>query len=98
MENVRKHNENCDQRLKKELFNFQAYYKASIWFFEKLLPIKITKTKDKKNEPVYLGFFILDLSKIDMHEFWYDCIKEKSGRKAIVDAYIIVIHIKTENI
>ena len=60
MENVRKHNENCDQRLKKELFNFQAYYKASIWFFEKLLPIKITKTKDKKNEPVYLGFCILD--------------------------------------
>lgn len=33
-----------------------------------------------------------------MHEFWYDNIKEKSGGKAIVDTYIIVIHIKTENI
>lgn len=33
-----------------------------------------------------------------MHEFWYDYIKEKSGGKAIVDTYFIVIHIKTENI
>ena len=27
------------------------------------------------NEPVYLGFSILELSKIFMYQFWYDYIK-----------------------
>ena len=27
------------------------------------------------NEPVYLGFSILELSKILMYQFWYDYIK-----------------------
>ena len=38
---------------------------------------KQNKTKQKKaeilpNKPVYLGFSILELSKILMYEFWYD--------------------------
>ena len=27
------------------------------------------------NKPVYLRLSILELSKIIMHEFWYDCVK-----------------------
>ena len=27
------------------------------------------------NNPLYLGFLILELSKILMHEFWYEYVK-----------------------
>ena len=40
------------------------------------------KTKVKMNKPIYLGFPILDLSKIVMYEFWYDYIKLKYGKKS----------------
>ena len=33
------------------------------------------------NKPVYLGFSILELSKILMHEFWYDYVKPKYSVK-----------------
>ena len=32
-------------------------------------------------KPVYLGFSILELSKIFTHEFWYDYVKPKPGEK-----------------
>ena len=35
------------------------------------------KIKVVMNKPVYLGQAILDLSKTVMHEFHYDCIKQK---------------------
>ena len=34
------------------------------------------------NKPVYLGLQIPELSKILMHEFWYDYVKPKYGEKA----------------
>ena len=36
------------------------------------------------NKLTYLGFSILDLSKIVMYEFWYDYIKPKYSKKAKV--------------
>ena len=33
------------------------------------------------NKPVYLGLPILELSKISIHEFWYDYVKPKYGEK-----------------
>ena len=33
-------------------------------------------------KPVYLHFKILDISKIQMYEFWYDYIKKAYGDKA----------------
>ena len=34
------------------------------------------------NKPVYLRILILELSKIVMHEFWYEYVKPKCGEKA----------------
>ena len=33
------------------------------------------------NKPVYLGLWILELSKILMYKFWYDYVKPKYGKK-----------------
>ena len=35
------------------------------------------KTKVKMNKPIHLGLSILEISKILMYEFWYDCMKPK---------------------
>ena len=44
---------------------------------EDLSITEIEKTKVKMNEPIYLGLSILEISKILMHEFWYDYMKPK---------------------
>ena len=71
MENVRRH---CDIKIvatnkrKKYLVPESNYYTTK-WFTEKLLA---TEIKIVTNKPVYLGFSILELNKIDMCGFWYD--------------------------
>ena len=40
------------------------------------------KTEILINKPVYLGFSILELSKILTFQFWYDYVKPKYGKKA----------------
>ena len=47
-------------------------YHTTKQFPENLLAIEMKKTKVKMNKPVYLSMFILDISKMLMHEFWYD--------------------------
>ena len=45
--------------------------------FRKLISNRNEETEVKMKKPIYLGFSILDLSKIVMCEFWYDYIKPK---------------------
>ena len=40
------------------------------------------KTEVKMNKPISLGQAILDLSKMLIYEFWYDCITPNNGDKA----------------
>ena len=52
------------------------------------------------NKPVYLGFLILEISKILMYEVWYDFIKTKyqiNAKLCYMDTDSFIIHIKTEN-
>ena len=64
----------------------------------------ITKMKDKVllNRPIYLGFSILDLSKITMYRFHYQQIVAKYGCKeaklAYTDTGSFVYLIETKNI
>ena len=53
--------------------------------------------KLQRNKAVYLGLSILDISKIVMHEFWYDQVKPKYGEKAklcYIDTDSIIVYIK----
>ena len=53
------------------------------------------------NKPVYLGFSILELSKILMYEFLYDYVKPKYGEKAklcYIDTDSFIVYIKTDDI
>ena len=58
--------------------------------------------KDKsKNESVYLGLSMLEISKILMYEFWYDYIKPKyqdNARLYYMDTDNFIIYIKTEDV
>ena len=51
-------------------------------FAENVLPIEMKKTHIFMNKPVYLGILILELIKMLMYQFWYDCVKPKHGEKA----------------
>ena len=67
---------------------------------ENLLGLEMKKTKVTMNKPIYLGMKVLDISKADIHEFWYDCIKQKYGDRAklcYMDTDSLLPHIKTED-
>ena len=53
------------------------------------------------NKPVYLGFSILELSKLWMYHFWYDHVKLKYSKKAklcYMDTNSFVVYIKADDI
>ena len=101
MENARKHRDiklvTTDKR-RNQLVSEPNYHTIK-WFSENLIAIEM-KAKVKMNKPIYLGFSILDLSKMVMYEFWYDYIKTKYGKKAklyYMDTNSFIIHIKTKD-
>ena len=81
IENVRKHRDiklvTTDKR-KNQLVSKPNYHTTK-WFSDKLLAIKMKKSKVKMNKPVYLGLSMLEISKTLMYEFWCDCMKPKYG-------------------
>ena len=69
-------------------------------FSENLLALEMKKAKVKMNKPIYLGMWILDISKTLVNEFWYDYLKPKYGDKAklcYTDTDSFIIHIITED-
>ena len=79
MENVRKHRDiklvKTDKKRNKLVSepNFHTMKLVD----NNLAIIEMRKVKVKMNKPIYLGLSILDISKITMHEFWYDYVKIK---------------------
>ena len=69
MENVRRHRDiklvTTDKR-RNQLVS-EPNYHATKYFSENLLAIEMKKIKIKMNEPVYLGFSILEISKTLMY-------------------------------
>ena len=68
---------------------------------EDITMIKLTKTKIHWNKPTYLGFCILDLSKLLMYKFHYEYIIPKYGRNAkllFTDTDSLCYEITTEDV
>ena len=58
------------------------------------------KDKVKMNKPVYLGWSILEISKTQMSEFWFDYIKPKyqnNAKLCYMDIDSFIVNIKTED-
>jgi hypothetical protein len=51
-------------------------------FSEDLAAVNLKKTKLYLNRPIYVGFTILDLSKVLMYQFHYEYMKQKYGDNA----------------
>ena len=101
MENVRKHRDiklvKADKK-RNQLVSEPNYHRAK-WFSENLLTNKMKKVKVKMNKPVYLGLSILEISKTQMYEFWYDYMKPKycdNVRLCYMDTDSFILHVKTE--
>ena len=81
MENVRKHRDIklVTTNKRRNQVVLEPNYHAIKRFSKNLAAIEVKKTKVKMNKPIYLGFSILEISKILMYEFWYDYMKLKYG-------------------
>ena len=102
VENVKKHRDiklvTTDKR-RNQLLS-ESNYHTTQWFSENLLAIEMKKIKVKMNKQIYLGFPILELSKIRMYKFWYKYIKPKhEGRAKLcyMDTDSFVIYVETED-
>ena len=82
-----------------KLFSKVNFDKRTI-FSEYLIAIHMYKTKLKLNKPIYLGMFILDLSKTLMYDFHYNYIKKKYGENVdllFTDTDSLIYKIKTKD-
>ena len=69
-------------------------------FSENFLAMEIKKTKIKMNVPIYIGFTILEVSKMVMWEFFYDYHKTKYEDRiklCYTDTDSFILHIKTKD-
>ena len=103
MENVRNR---IDLKLVKTYEQAKKYIKRPNFtylkrFSENLCAIHLEKTKVYLNKPIYVGFSVLELSKLHMYKFYYDKLKPKfeSGISILYcDTDAFVLHIKTGNL
>ena len=75
-------------------------YISSIIFSKNLVGVELTKEKIKLNQPKYVGFSILDLSKYHMYNFHYGYIKKKydsNARLLFTDTDSLCYHVKTDD-
>ena len=63
------------------VIKLQTSYQTTKFFTENVLAIDIKKTMIFMNKPVSLGVSILELSKIVMHELWYNYVKQNMVKK-----------------
>ena len=67
---------------------------------DNLAIIEMRRVKVKMNKSIYLGLSILELSKITMHEFWYDYVKvkyEDRARLCYMNTDSFVLNVRTKD-
>jgi hypothetical protein len=53
--------------------------RAQLIFSENLVSVRMHRTVVELNKPIYWGVTVLDLSKKDMYDFWYNYVKPTLG-------------------
>ena len=102
MENIRKHRDTklvTMDKIRSKLASEPNYHTINL-ISEYLSIIEMKKTKIKMNKPIYLGFSILEISKILMYELWYDYMKPKYNdnvKLCYMDTDSFVMYIKTND-
>ena len=102
MENIRKHR-NIKLVISRELYlktMMKPIFKSGTVLGENLMGCEMGKIKVVMKKAVYLSQAILDLSKIVMYEFHYDCMVPKYAenlRLCYRDTDSLVYHIKTKD-
>lgn len=103
MENLRKRVDIQLVHHQKRLSKLSAKpgFKSCKIFNEDLASVELTKSKLVLNRPIYVGFSILELSKVLMYEFHYNYIKKKYGGRAALcftDTDSLCYDISTEDV
>ncbi|XP_043465724.1 uncharacterized protein LOC122500722 [Leptopilina heterotoma] len=106
MENVRKH---VDVKLvtkwngrygAEALISKPNFHSRSI-FNENLVAIELRKTEILMNKPIYIGFSVLDLSKMLIYDFHYDYMLKKYGKSCklmYTDTDSLIYELKCDDI
>lgn len=103
MENLRKRVDIQLVHHQKRLSKLSAKpgFKSFKIFNEDLASVELTKSKLVLNRPIYVGFSILELSKVLMYEFHYNYIKKRYGGHAALcftDTDSLCYDISTEDV
>jgi len=79
----------------------KATFKRSEIINSDLVLVEAARTKIELNKPIAIGFSILDLSKLIMYQFYYDCLLPKYGDKlqlCFTDTDSFICHIETNDL
>jgi hypothetical protein len=84
MENVRKRQniKLCNNGKQVSKLIMKPTYKHRTVIDENMILVHMLKNKIKLDKPIYVGWAILELAKLEMYKFWYDVIKPYFGDKA----------------
>jgi hypothetical protein len=90
-----------EKKLKKKVNS--PLFKCATIFNENLALVEHYRKVVELNKPIYIGFTVLDLSKLHMYKFHYDYVMKKyeSSEKAkllFTDTDSLTYHIKTEDV
>ena len=87
-----------EEKLKK--LAAQRSFKQFKIFHENLVAVERAKVELTLNRPIYVGFAILDLSKMLMYHFHYNCIKRKYPDSMLLftDTDFLTYQIQTDDV
>ncbi|KAK5647058.1 hypothetical protein RI129_005522 [Pyrocoelia pectoralis] len=109
MENVDKrktiklltHWENFGRHLGIESYVAKPNFKSFVQFSQKLYAVLMNRVSVLYNKPVYVGFTILDISKIVIYRFFYDVLRRHYGNNVSLlytDTDSLIVEIKTDDL
>ena len=76
-------------------------FNRRIKFSDELSAIHVNKTSLTLNQPIYVGFSVLDLSKHLMYDWYYNKLKKKYGKNCTLlytDTDSLLVDIKTDDV